>query len=199
MALLIEGDDEKIPPSGLQIVRENVSGFLRETKTRKAFVKKEAGTSFKVLTPHKIFIADLGGLEASDALAAARFIGWRYLLLADGKAVAAAELVVKKSPNSARFYQVIQNPGVAATLDILETIEDLVKDDDYELRFLRMRDVNFSGLWFHCYARPCKSFVSPLPPAPKGMESGAIYPRIDFLARIQGVAENVKKSFLMMP
>ncbi|HKH44786.1 MAG TPA: hypothetical protein VKM72_08990 [Thermoanaerobaculia bacterium] len=192
-------DDFQVPADGPRIIRQNIKRLFLGTNTSKAHFDNIGFAEVEILTPHKIFIAGLPEIETNDALVTARCIGWRYLLFAKRCPFAAAELSAMPNSQDVRFSRVVRNPGVSATFDILNSLGNRISDDSYELRFLRMRDIDFSGLWFHSYTHRENDFLRVLPPAPQGMEAGAEYPRDQFLGKIRDVANHVRESFLMSP
>jgi len=203
-----EDDDFRIPAAGLQVIRRNVAHFSRPTAKRAAFLESAGKPGFQVLTPHKIYVAGLEDCPVhKDMLSTARRIGWRYLLFqrkegeeGEGiEVVAAVELEAKTGSDEARFIRVVQGPAVKATFEILSSIGDRVKDSEFELRVLQVLDLNFSGLWFHCYDDREKDFVMPLPPVPDELKEKTSYSRAEFLPLMEEIAKKVKAAFLEAP
>jgi hypothetical protein len=130
-------------------------------------------------------------------------VGWRYILFSgDGEvSLAAAEIAIEEGSQQAAFLRVARRPDVEATVAELEQSKmgPKVAGDKFELRYLRIWDVNFFGLWLHCTTSPEKSFVIPLPPVPPGLEVGEDISRAMFNERIKAVAQGVVERFLKSP
>jgi hypothetical protein len=200
MGLHLEKDpDFRIPEGGLTIVSENVTPLCQDSYQHKAFFGDVNVEGLRALTPHKIYVADLEAVEGPDVLAAASPAGWRYILVAGDEAVATAELAMDKGNQNVRFSRVAQGPCAKATIRELEGIAPQVADDEYELRFLRIRDLRFFGLWLHCYDHFEKDFVICLPPAPPGMEDGQRLTHEELINKIKAAAENIRTRFLRRP
>jgi hypothetical protein len=191
--------DFVIPQDGLRIVAQYLSPTFFNRNEAEGF--EGLGGGIKAMTPHKIYETDLDGIYSENIFDAAIVVGWRYVLFSGDQGVAAAEIAMEKGNKNLGFSRLVRGPDVEATVVELqqEEIRPKVADDDYELRFLRIWDVSFWGLWLHCYADAEKSFVIPLPPVPQGMEIGEQIPRSDFIRRIKAVADGVRKRFLRRP
>ncbi len=200
MALHVDIDPNlPIPGDGLNVIAQAVLPVLQSWDRGKIF--ENMAQDIKALTPHKIYETDLDGVESGDALGAVEFVGWRYILFSGEKSFAAAEIVIEDGSQKSGFSRVARGPDVEATVTELDQsrIGPKVAGDEFELRFLRIWDVRFCGLWLHCFASPEKSFVIPLPPVPANVEAGEDIPQTAFNERMQALAVGVVERFLMTP
>ncbi|HXO20216.1 MAG TPA: hypothetical protein VOA87_09885 [Thermoanaerobaculia bacterium] len=204
MGLQVESDPSyKIPTDGVAIFSEYMAPLFTDTEQRKGLFRTISPDSVRVMTPHKIYVAGLADAEGPDVLDAATPVGWRYLLFSGKKKTpfAAAEIAMDLENKNARFSRIVKSPRVPATAVELqeEKIGPKVADDDYELRFLRIRDLSFFGLWLHCYANKDDDFVIPLPPVPRNMAASEKISRADLIPRLKAIAVEVRKRFLRRP
>jgi len=157
---------EPNPPA--DSIRELNSALPRVT--RSAAVMRNAPSS-DVLTapaarhPHRVYVLLLTDILEGRGLAAARLVGWRYILMEGRQAVAAAEVNTNDTETEHAFALVQEGQGSQA-LEALANLEALpqVQNSDYELRLLRIPALMTISLWLH--AEPGGAdILTPLPPA----------------------------------
>ena len=99
--------------------------------------------------PHPVFTVDPQDIARGKLLEAAKLIGWRFLILQGDHAVASGTVV--ESDGNMVLSSINEGRLVGLTLDSLSAAElaDEVKDKDFELRYLEIRSLYFTGVWLH--------------------------------------------------
>lgn len=101
--------------------------------------------------PHQVFNLGLDDLTAGRGLAAARPVGWRYLVHDGGNAVAAAE-TVPSGPGDSHVFSAFNEGGfVGSTAEAIRAAEQLpeTQQGDFELRLLHVPALHVMALWLH--------------------------------------------------
>jgi hypothetical protein len=136
--------------------------------------------------PHPVYdlradaVADGAGLES------ATLSGYRYLVIGQGDAVAAAEI----PPDATRLSNINYGPYVGATQQALTDVNDLpaVGAASYEVRVLRLAAIYLMALWLKAEADGA-DIIYPMAPAPTGLQAGTAYSAEEFLGAIRPLAQ----------
>ncbi len=113
--------------------------------------------------------------------------GWRYILLADEKAVAAPTIYEGTAGSTiATIDDDSTATFVKTTLDAFLAAEQLpgVSEGDYELRFLMISDVGLVALWL----RGNPDIFIPIDPAPAAVKANQAYSEKEILAALTPTA-----------
>lgn len=127
----------KAPDGGRQIVYKNLDPkFLGVSRIEELIVGD----------PHREYFVGLTNLAFGHLLSAAKFGGWRYLLIHGTNAVGVAEL-----GKTLGFNSIQKSFFPNATQEALRVAEELpqIKKSDYELRYLDIPSVLFVAGWLH--------------------------------------------------
>ncbi len=167
---------EPSPPS--DSVRELNSALPRVTRSAAIMsnaVRSEALAPPVPRHPHRVYILLLPEILAGRGLAAARLVGWRYILMEGPQSVAAAEVNTNDTETEHSFALIHEGQG-SRSLEVLAGLEALpqVRNTDYELRLLRIPALMTVALWLH--ADPGGAdILTPLPPANQHFAQGEVY------------------------
>ena len=184
------------PEGGSSLVQKSLSRLNRGRSLRALSFANRAVKEFGHVQPHKIYTVGLSDLVNGKLLSAAKETGWRYILVADGKCVGEVELgshqaVSKRGEAALEFRALHESPFAAATVDALNVAEglDVVKRDEYEVRFLKCIAVYFAALWLHAMN---DDLLIPLVTPPPGLDAEKPYSEQEIIAALRPIAERVK-------
>lgn len=176
------------PGEGLELIREAIGGLIRQPNTRTAAVTAGgAGGGLEAAAPHPVYFVGADHVAASRLLAAAELSGWRYILLAHGRAILAAELSFPREGGRLEFSHTNDGPLVAGTVEGVRVAEGLeeVGEADFELRLLEIPSLSLAALWFRAEGR---DLLMPIPPASRGLKPFAMYTEEEILGALGGAA-----------
>ena len=142
-----------------------------------------AATGPEIAAPHAVYTFGLSDI-AKGKLSAAKRVGWRYLVMQQDAAVAAAQ-VNQGAGGTASFSHLNSGPFVAGTKEALEFTESLpdVQRDNYEVRLLSIPALYQMAIWLH---GKTKDLLVPVPSptqqaASAGANSSAVQPNHAYL------------------
>ncbi|MFI9596417.1 hypothetical protein [Nonomuraea sp. NPDC052265] len=163
------------PPSD---VPETVQTKLRtladdsrfSTKALRLAERDQIGISI----PHQVFTLGLDEIESGAGLAAARPVGWRYLVTANGNVIASAEITQGPdgTPQPAHFTEGVFVGATATAVQAARALPQL-QTAAFELRLLRIPALYLMALWLHS---PAADLLVPLAPSPVGREGQIVPP-----------------------
>lgn len=168
----------KAPEGGRQVVYKNLDAkFLGVSQVE----------DLAIADPHREYFVGATSLASGHLLDAAKFAGWRYLLLHETNAVGAAEL--KKD---LRFNSLQKSGFGCETLEALRIAKELpeIKKQDYELRYLTIPAVNFVAVWLHAKSN---DIIIPLPPTWKRLNAYQPHSEKQIIQALKKDAKAVKK------
>jgi len=176
------------PKKGLDIIRDALGSLVTQPESAAYAMAAEGTENIVTAAPHKIYFVGLEDIAAGRVLSAARFVGWRYIILSRDDPRAAAELSVDDSGGNLEFSQVNQGPYVGSTIEGFSFAEGLdeVQTNDYEVRLIKIPALYIIGLWLHGQAG--EDLIIPLPPTRPELHPLTTYSEEDFKAAIQGAA-----------
>jgi len=184
-----------IPPGeGRQIVSENIGEILSaQTRGAGALLRDARTEELAVADPHQSYVVSLNDLASGRMLSAARLTTWRYLIVHGSNAVAEAELNAdEKAGKALDFLALHQSPFANETLEALHRAEELqqVKENDYELRYLKIPAVYLAAVWLHGKS---DDILIPLPPPPTGVRANEPYSERQLINALKSLAQTAKK------
>jgi len=167
---------ELSPPAGS--LRELNSALPRVTRSAAVIrggLRAEPATITTPRHPHRVYVLLLPDILAGQGLAAARLVGWRYILMDGTQAVGAAEVNTNPTETEHNFSLVHegQGPQVLAALNLLETVPQ-VRNANYELRLLRIPALMTVTLWLHAGTVDADLLI-PVPPVNPHFVQGELY------------------------
>ena len=141
------------------------------------FLSELPGEEVHLIAPHRVYVLEFDDL-ADRQFSRARFIGWRYLLMAGDTTVGSAETI-----GAARAVTLSGGRLPEATAEAIEAVEDLpeVQAGDFELRLLRLNAFHVTAAWVVGDIQ----MVVPLDPAPSWLEAGRPYNESDFFDALE--------------
>ncbi|MFI1508122.1 hypothetical protein [Streptomyces sp. NPDC020597] len=139
--------------------------------------------------PHRVHHVGLDHLVARRPLTDCPVTGWRYLVLADGGAVASSELSAGAGEGPLKLEQVNTGPYVQSTAAALQRLAENpeIRSGRFELHMLKIPALSTFLLWLHQLDGDADLF-STLPPAPGFLEAGRLYRENELLDLMEGPA-----------
>lgn len=130
------------------------------------------------VAPHPVYTIGQDELVAGGGVEAAKFAGWRSIILQGDNTVAAVEFA-GDGTGLKDFKSVNQGPYVQSTASAIAVAENLpqAKAEDFELRLLQLPSIYVVALWLH--GRTQELFI-PLKPAPRGVKPESVYSGANF-------------------
>ena len=119
-------------------------GFL----TRGALADANSAT-LAIAAPHPVFNLDADEIGHPDALARSRMTGWRFIVLAQGEAVATMEFSATSRRDVARFSRVTDGRMAASSARAIGRAERSMqaRRRQYALGMLRVNALGVTALW----------------------------------------------------
>jgi len=160
---------------------DSVQRAIRAISPRGAFAGLSAAR-LHTSVPHPVYLLKLEDLAKGESVSSARRVGTRFLLVQDGKPVAAAELpepavasAAARASQGNSPAQLNRGPFVQGTHAAIEHAETLheVRSNDYELRLLRVPALYLEALWLH--SPQGADILIPVEPAPPELVAGQSY------------------------
>lgn len=162
------------PPAGTpDKVRSTLHAFAGGAKFSTEKLRGARTEGLEISTPHEVYTIGLDDILADRGIDHARPVGWRYLIEADGEAIASAE-TAESDDGTQEISQFNEGPFVTATATAVRAAETLpqVAAGAFELRLLRIPALYLMALWLHSKAA---DLLIPMAPSPIGKE-GQIVP-----------------------
>jgi hypothetical protein len=175
------------PAQAGSVLRETVRSLAGERRLRTPALRVAQPDALELSDPHETFTLGLDDLRAGPGLAAAHPSGWRYLVRAGGRAVAAAH-----SAGTDRGEQVLsqvnEGPFVAATEEALDAARSTprVEQRSYTPRLLSIPALHAVALWLHDGGDD--DLLVPLQPFPLDVPAGQPVPAGELLGRLAEAA-----------
>jgi hypothetical protein len=141
------------------------------------------------LRPHPVYELGLDDLAAGKGIEAARPVAWRYLLVSNGQARQAAEVIPDPRGGGSQFGA-LTTGFVAGEEEALRVADQLpeIKQGTYEIRALRAPALYVMALWLKDVDGDDDRFIV-MPPAFPPVQSLYAYPTSDLLAVLHQVAQ----------
>lgn len=162
------------PPTGVaDTVRSTVRQFAGSSNHSLKALRGATADHVDVTTPHEVFTMGVDDITSGAGLEKARSVGWRHLVVADGKTIAASETTLADDGKTHVPSHVNEGPFVGAMADAVAAVQALpqVGAADFDLRLLRIPALYFMGVWLHS---PATDLLVPLAPSPIGQEGQAL-------------------------
>jgi hypothetical protein len=124
-----------------------------------------------------------------SALEGAKGSVWRFLAQAANGAYVAGDVSNARQPGGPKLISVALDPRIGAALRALEEIQKLevIQQDDFELRLLRLAGILVEALWLDSKTgKP--GYVVPVLSAPKELRLGHLYTVEEFLAIVEKIS-----------
>jgi hypothetical protein len=170
------------PNRVLEEVRSTLNQFAKRGRFRTPALARARADRLTLAVPHPVYTLSLQDLADGRGLRDARLIAWRYLVEADRRPVASAEVIVEAEGKPPRFSQFNEGPYVESTAAAIDELQGRpeVQDGSYELRALQIPALYVVALWLSDPSGE-RDLVRALDPAPDFLESERIYPEGEFL------------------
>ncbi|HEX8456084.1 MAG TPA: hypothetical protein VF656_02085 [Pyrinomonadaceae bacterium] len=92
------------PEEGLEMVCKALGRLIKQPNTRTAAVTAGAAASdLEAAAPHPVYFVRADYMAEGSLLTAVELSGWRYILLADGRVILAAELSFDREGQKLEF------------------------------------------------------------------------------------------------
>lgn len=168
------------------VIREHLGQISSVGRFRTQRLSAAAPASLSLAAPHPVYNLGLSDVKGRNALGKAKLTGWRYLVMEDGDAIAAAEAVQPSARAKPLFSHTNEGPFVDSTAKAIEAAEQLpeIKKGQYELRVLRVPALYLVALWLRSGAKSRGDIFIPLDPAPPGIKGGEQLSADDFNAAL---------------
>jgi hypothetical protein len=176
------------PASALPVIMEAahaLSGLPQGTKSA-AETFTDNLESIEAAAPLAVYTLGLPNVIDSN-LNESRATGWRYLLLQEDTPVAMAEVDTGNDSQNVSFSHFNSGPFVEETAKTIVQAENLevVADEDYEARILRIPALYVMALWLHGEK---DDILIPMSPTNENLEAEKVYSPEDFFAQLTGAA-----------
>ena len=150
-------------------VLKHLSGTAQRHAFRTEQLAGAAPDMLSVAAPHPVFNLELADIDGKDLLSRARLSGWRYLVRAGERVIAAAEAVEGAGGASPTFSNTNEGPFVASTARGIELAErlDQVRKGRFRLALLRVPALYVLALWLQDQGTSRSDLVIPLSPSPR--------------------------------
>ena len=140
------------PEKGMKILTDSLSSLFLDKQVVQHFLKDTNLKDLHVTEPHQVYTVELEEIINKRLLSAAQPAAWRYLLIDNSKKTAVLEAdLVENDDGEIQFNGLYQSPFSYSTVKALESAENLtaVRNNDFEIRFLKVPAVYFAALWLH--------------------------------------------------
>jgi len=158
-----------------EVIREHLGDISSVGRFRTERLSAASPANLSLAAPHPVYNLGLSDIKGRSALAKAKLTGWRYLVLEDGAAIAAAEAVQPSARAKPMFSHTNEGPFVGSTAKAIEEAEQIpeIQKGQYELRVLRVPALYLVTLWLKSTkAKSQGEIFIPLDPTPPGIKSG---------------------------
>ncbi len=174
------------PNRVLDEVRSTLNEFAKRGRFRTAALARARVDRLTLAVPHPVYTLSLQDLVDGRRLRDARLVAWRYLVEADRRPIASAEVIVESEGKPPRFSQFNEGPFVqstAAAIDELQSRSEL-QEVSYEFRALQIPALYVVALWLTDQSGE-RDLVRALEPTPQYLEPERLYPEGEFLEQIR--------------
>lgn len=174
------------PAQGEAVVRQALA------EVASALPGWEAAGPVTLARPYRVYEVGLDTLSDGQGVAAARPVGWKYLVIQDNAVVQDVELA--EAQDGPRFATVTRGPFVREAQEMLERAEVLGggAEHSYELRYLRAPGLCLDALWLKDKQGDADTII-PVPPAPAPFGIEAAYTRARFAEMVRAPAAEALK------
>jgi len=171
------------PVDGRALLEAHVSELLAYPDLARRALAGAHEDPLDVAQPHRSYTLTLADVRAHRELATLEPDGWRYVVFAGPRAVAAVELEIILTSRQLHFAHVNAGPLVEAWVNALHAAEQMpdVAHADFELRLLRAPELLFVGLWLH----GARDLVLPVSATVPGFAIGTPYAGPDVLTALR--------------
>ena len=129
---------------------------LRAAQDRLASVHKpgraaRAPSLYHLVAPQAVYVLDARHLTKPAPLRSVRHVGWRFLVTAENRAVAAIDVDAGQAEQAAKYSHISAGPYVDATMRAIRLAQRLseIKAESFEVRLLKMPSIYVYALWLH--------------------------------------------------
>lgn len=137
------------PESATRAAQDGIRRILLSPNASASVLASAAKGGVRMAAPHEVFNLGLSDLAEGRVSGAARFTGWRFVVLDQDSPIATVE-VNPRPGNTFGFGALAKGPAVDATVRAMEVAEqDETPGGEYELRFLRVPALHVASLWLH--------------------------------------------------
>jgi hypothetical protein len=176
------------PPAGL------ARSLARRLHPLRAARRGPRTASFSLAAPHPVFRLPLDAIGSEGGFESAVLSGWKFFVVAGGRAVAMIESTAGPASSKRTFAGIWRGRMVSCASASLARAEsrDDVRMGDYVLGMLRLAPLHVTALWLRDgQGRGDRDMFIPLDPAPQGMPVGEPLVRADFMRYLGRVKESV--------
>jgi hypothetical protein len=164
------------PDTAGEVADSALRSFVTSGRYRLRTLEGKSPETIARAQPHPVYTLGLQDIASGRGLPAATLTSWRFLLQESGNTVAAIELAVDKQSGAMSFAGVNTGPFVDSTAAALgPDLAQLTPDPgDWAVRLLRIPALYLWAVWLADTAAN-KNLLSPLEPAPDGIQAGRAY------------------------
>jgi hypothetical protein len=144
-------------------------------------------------TPHPIYNLDRDQILAKKGLAAAKLVGWRYIIKDDAGDYHVAEVGVNETATEHSFRSFNEGAHLNSFVSLFNnfSLNEAVKGSDYELCVLRIPACYIMAIWLK--EKGNHDLFLPLDPLQPGFTAGTTYNAADFMKIVEDIAETMAK------
>src|SRR5262245_59825307 len=131
------------------VIREHLVDISSVGRFRTKRLAAAAPASLSLAAPHRVYTLGLSDIKGSNPDGKAKASAWRYLVLENGSAIAAAEALQPTASAKPVFSHTNESAFVDATAKAIEAAEQLpvVRAGQYELAVLRVPALYLVAVW----------------------------------------------------
>jgi hypothetical protein len=186
------------PAAAEEACRNVMTRLAAASAFRTPNLRRAAGRELTLVTPHRLAVLSLEVLQDDRRPLALKEIGWRFLVQADGEALAACEAL--EIATGYRFGGLNEGPLVSGFVEALGQAEQLsaTRGQDYEPRLLLVPALNVAALWLGQSGGTPDAFaprdlIVPLPPSDSALRPYQAIGQEAFLAAVRRMAREVPR------
>ncbi len=141
--------------------------------------------------PHPVYNLDRDAIIAKKGLAAAKLVGWRYIIRDDANQYHVAEISVNETNNVHNFHSFNEGSHLDSFVSHFNNFStnDDVNKKDYELNLLRVPSCYIMAIWLKDAAH--NDLFIPLEPLQPGFVAGKTYNSADFMSIVEHIANDM--------
>jgi hypothetical protein len=173
------------PDRVLDEVRSTLNQFAKRGQFRTPALSRARADRLTLAAPQPVYTLSLQDLVDGRRIRDARLVAWRYLVEADRRPVASAEVIVAEG-KPPRFSQFNEGPFVQSTAAAIDALQEQpeVQEGSYEFRALQIPALYVVALWLADQSGE-RDLVRTLEPAPAYLEPERLYPEAEFLEQLR--------------
>lgn len=179
------------PDELFDILKQPMQHFKNRRNKKLYSLQKIDRYNLSLAVPQQVFMIEAYDIYTNQNLANAKFIGWRYLIMENNKAIAAVETYCDNKGVSQKFGEFNEGVAVENTLSsIISTDQcEQVQKGNFTLRYLRIAELYIESLWLKDEDNT-NDILIPLNSVNKQLKIGQFYSVDAFINIIKNIAES---------